>query len=111
MPFLPPSLEDRIKVLEIYLNKARMGHTITPEQLVDVGRRTEGYTQAEIEGVIVKTVELSTRKRGGAITIDDLELALKYTSKTSSSSIQEMTDIAIKECNDLEFLPKEYQTN
>lgn len=109
MPFLPPNKPDRIAVLKIYLDKARIPHKITPEQLAMISDMTEGYTQAELEGIVVKTIEIAVRKKKRVIEWEDLEYALKCVKKTSNEKIQEMVDLAIEECNDLEFLPVEYQ--
>lgn len=109
MPFLPPEEDDRKKVLEIYLNKAKMGHNITQEEMHIIAKRTNGYTQAEIEGITVKTIELAKRKGAGKITINELNQAMDYVVKASSSNIEEMTELAIKECNDLEFMPESHR--
>lgn len=109
MPFLPPDRDDRKKVLEIYLNKARIGHNISDIEMGRIADETEGYTQAEIEGITVKTVEVASRKRLTRITVDELNFAMDCVSKSSSAKLEEMVDLAIKECNDLEFLPEKYR--
>lgn len=110
MPFLPPEEGDRKKVLEIYLNKSRLGHNISDSELIRIAKRTDGYTQAEIEGIVVKTTEVAARKKRTTITIEDLDYAMECIVKSESDSLEEMTQIAIKECNDWEFLPDKYKT-
>ena len=74
-----------------------------------LAERTDGYTQAEIEAIVVKALELSKRAKLRAITQEKLELALEYMLSNQNNKIKEMEDIALKECNDQEFIPKEYR--
>lgn len=107
MPFLPPNEEDRKRVFQIHLDKLDYPTNIT--SLDDFGRRTEGYTQAEIEGVIIKALEVARRKRKDVIDDEVLAYALDCMMAYSNPGVREMTEIALEECNDLEFLPKNYR--
>lgn len=109
MPFLPPGTGDRAKVLEIYLNKAKLPHSLKKEEIREVALNTEGYTQAELEGIVVKTVEVAKRRRRKSILQEDLLYAMSCMVRIESENLKIMTDLAIKECNDLEFLPDEYR--
>ena len=109
MPFLAPEMEDRKRVLNIYLNKSRLINKISADDVAKVAETTIGYTQAELEGIVVKTVELAMRRQGKTLEWMDLEKALFYTKKADNDKIQEMTTLAIDECNDLEFLPEKYR--
>lgn len=109
MPFLPPESSDRAKVLEIYLNKAKLPNETMREDLDKVVEATGGYTQAELEGIVVKSIELAMRRQARSIEGKDLGKALEYTKKADNKRIAEMTTLAIDECNDLEFLPKKYR--
>lgn len=108
MPFLPPNKDDRIKVMKIYLNKSKLKNNITDEEFNYLSEKTKGYTQAELEGVIIKALEIAIRAKKKKISFENLKLAIDCIVTVKSDNIQEMTDLAIKECNDLEFLPKEY---
>ena len=111
MPFLPPNKEDRIKVMKVHLNKAKYGNNITEKEFEILSDRIDGYTQAEIEGIITKALELVIRQRKKEITFEDLEYATELMVTAKNDKIDEMTKIAIDECNDLEFMPEEYRKN
>ena len=85
--------------------KKKVSDNVNLEVLAE---KTEGYTQAEIENIVVKALELTQRKKLDEITQETLELALKYMLTAQSKKIKEMEDIALKECNDLELLPEKY---
>lgn len=108
MPFLPPELEDRIETFNIHINRLSPNNSILESDLVFLGDLTEGYTQAEIEGIVLKAVELKSRRIKNSLTMDEINDAMKFIVKASSKNIDEMVNIAINECNDLEFLPKKY---
>lgn len=107
MPFFPPNQLEREEVFRFHLNKTKISHSI--HDYSSFANKTDGYTPAEIENIIVKTVELAHRRKIPLITEGLLEEAMGYISTQQNSRIQEMVDIALAECNDLEFLPKEYR--
>ena len=107
IPFFAPEKDERAAVFKIHLNKTKkkVSDNVNLEVLAE---KTEGYTQAEIENIVVKALELTQRKKLDEITQETLELALKYMLTAQSKKIKEMEDIALKECNDLELLPEKY---
>lgn len=107
IPFFAPSDEERAEVIKKHLQKA--GSATNQIDYVKFAQKTEGYTQAEIEGVIVKALELASRRAMPTVTDEILELALGYMIHASNSKIKEMEDIALLECNDLEFIPQKYR--
>lgn len=109
MPFLPPGMEDRSKVFEIYLNKSRLTCSVPKVDMLNFAKLTDGYTQAEIEGIVVKAVEVAARKKKRFIESSDVEYAIECISKIESDKLQEMINIAIYECNDAEFIPDNYK--
>lgn len=109
MPFLPPNKEDRVKVMKVHLNKAKYGNNITEKQFEILAKKTEGYTQAEIEGIVTKALELVIRQRKREITFEEMQYATELMVTAKNDKIAEMTEIAIEECNDLEFMPEEYK--
>lgn len=115
IPFFAPSAEERIAVFKIHLKKAGYVETEESNELYKfLSDKTEGYTQAEIENIVVKSLELATRKASVAnnnvkITKEDLDNALNYMLSAQNSRIKEMEDIALMECNDLEFLSEKYR--
>ena len=108
IPFFAPNAEEREVVFQIHLNKK----DLPPEEDLDIqklAKLTEGYTQAEIESVVVKARELTRRKDKEQISQADLELALEYMLSNQNKKIREMEDIALMECNDMEFIPVAYK--
>jgi len=107
MAFLPPTREERIEVFRIHLNKVKF-----PTEIQDyeyLGDHTEGYTQAEIENVVIKALEVAKRKRKEAITDETIQYALECMISYQNEGIKKMTKIALDEVNDKEFLPKDYK--
>ena len=109
MPFLPPNKDDRIKVMKIHLNRAKLKNNITEPEFEALAALTDKYTQAELEGIVVKALELAIRKGKNEILFEDMKLATELIVTTQNKNIDEMIQIAINECNDLEFMPKEYK--
>ena len=110
IPFFAPTDEERAEVFKIHLKKAskecKLADNINIKPLVE---GTKGYTQAEIENIVVKALELTKRTRQKALTQDKLMLAMDYMLSAQNERIKEMEDIALKECNDQEFIPKIYR--
>lgn len=107
IPFLPPSKKERVDVFKIHLNKSKYPYNVTNYELL--AEKTEKYTQAEIENVVIKALELAKRKKINVIDNNILLYAIDCMFSAQNDKIQEMTDLAIDECNDLEFLPPEYR--
>lgn len=108
IPFFAPSKDERAAVFKLHLSKK--GRSVS--SLVDIDKlaaATEGYTQAEIEAIVVKALELADRKKKIEVTQELLELAMEYMLSNQNDKIREMEDIALKECNDQEFIPEAYR--
>lgn len=106
IPFFAPNDDERRLVL-----KKRIEKVGTPAENINydfIVRRTKGFTQAEIEGIVVKALELSIRGGSNRIRNTDFVRALDYMSSAQNIRIEEMENIALMECNDLEFLPEAY---
>lgn len=107
IPFFPPSKEERISVFKFHFKKT--GYPLAIEHYDYLGEITEGYTQAEIENIVVKTMELAKRKKYPQITDELVRYAVECILSVQNERIQEMIDIALDECNDIEFLPDEFK--
>lgn len=105
IPFFAPNEEERKNVFLIHLN-GKVREQVCISELIEA---TEGYTQAEIEAIVVKALELAKRSGQSKIGQRDLDLALEYMLSNQNDKIREMEDIALKECNDQEFIPKAYK--
>lgn len=107
IPFLPPNKEERKEVFRIHLEKTNYPYEV--HRLDELAEKTEGYTQAEIEAIVIKALEVAKRKKEPAVTDNILNLALEYIVSYKNETVRRMTEIALAECNDLEFLPREYR--
>lgn len=108
MPFFAPTEAERESVFKLHLDKADL--PMHPNvDIKKLAKATEGYTQAEIEAIVVKALELSKRAKQKVITQDKLDLALGYMLSNQNVKIREMEDIALRECNDQEFIPENYK--
>jgi len=108
IPFFAPEANERAAVFTIHLNKV----DIPVDADVDTNELaglTEGYTQAEIENIVVKSLELVRRRKETTIKRQTILDALQFMLSTQNSRIKDMEDIALLECNDLEFLPDKYR--
>lgn len=107
IPFFAPTDEEREAVFKLHLskNKFPLGN-VNLDKLV---RETDGYTQAEIEAIVVKALELAKRAKKTQMSQDILDKALSYMLSNQNDKIKEMEDIALKECNDQEFIPAKYK--
>ena len=109
IPFFAPTKAERAAVFKHHLTKSS---DLTMDENIDIDylvENTDGYTQAEIEAIVVKARELARRKQSESITQDIVELAMSYMLSNQNDKIREMEDIALKECNDQEFIPPEYR--
>lgn len=109
IPFFAPTKEERVGVFEMHLKKDESLPKASDVDVDVLAEKTEGYTQAEIEAIVVKARELAKRKKLDAINQDTLLLALDYMLSNQNEKIREMEDIALKECNDQEFIPAAYK--
>lgn len=106
IPFFAPDEDGRVAVFKKIISK--MGSVSGVIDYDYLKANTNNYTQAEIEGIVVKAFELAIRKKRQSITNDDLLFALDCIKSAQNDKIIEMENIALAECNDTEFLPKKY---
>jgi SpoVK/Ycf46/Vps4 family AAA+-type ATPase len=103
VPFLVPDASEREAIFQVMARKYGLEVKKISKSVVAA---TDGYTGAEIEAVVVKAVEVAE---------DDVlapDKALDYAVgaiSPSTSDIQFMTGIAIRECNDRDLLPPAYR--
>lgn len=107
MAFLPPTREERMEVFKIHLKKLKFPTDIKDYDFL--GDNTEGYTQAEIENVVIKALEVAKRKKKPSVDDKVIQYALDCMIPFHNDGIKKMTKIALDEVNDKEFLPKDYK--
>lgn len=111
IPFFAPTEKEREFVFNLHLQKVSK-HGIYLDEDVDtkeLASKTEKYTQAEIEGIVVKALELCKRSHSNVLSQETILLALDYMISAQNEKIVEMEDIALKECNDQEFIPSDFK--
>lgn len=111
IPFLPPTETERYEILKIHLKKQKVElvKELNDAQLDVFYKETEWYTQAEIESIVVKSIELMARREKEALDVETLMYAIScMVTATKNKEVENMKNIALEECNDLEFLPKKY---
>lgn len=105
IPFLPPEQEEREAILKVLLRKCRTEGDLG---LGDLAIRLDGYTGAEIEAIVTKAKEVAART-DGVIRRETLVYALEVM-RPSTSDIEFMTQLALREVNDKELLPRRFQS-
>jgi hypothetical protein len=73
----------------------------------DILDSLDGYSQAEIECIIRKALSLAQRENTNTLNENHIKRAIGFIIKQDSEEIDNMTRIAINECNDMELLSKE----
>ena len=109
IPFLPPTKEERVEMFKLQLSKCGYPYKLDNYDETLIADKTDMYTQAEIEGVVVKALEVVKRRKMACIDYEVLNFAVDNVVSFKNEKIKEMTDIAIAECNDMEFLPNKYK--
>ena len=98
VPFLPPqSAEDRLAIIMAYAHKYAVDVDKSSPELELIMDRTTGWTGAELEGLFIKAVELDGRW---------MTAFNRYI--PSTQNIEFMTELALREVNDLDLVPEQY---
>jgi transitional endoplasmic reticulum ATPase len=105
IPFLLPGWAQRVAILQAVAKRYGFGGSPDWEE---AARRTEGYTGAELESVVLKGWELAEDAGRTEFAPPDLTGALQRI-RPSTAQVEFMTDLAILECDDKDVLPPEYQ--
>lgn len=105
IPFLLPGWAQRMAILQAVHQRYQMGGTPNWDQ---AAKRTEGYTGAELESVVLKAWELAEDGGRSEILQADIDGALERI-RPSTAQVEFMSDLAILECDDKDVLPPEYR--
>lgn len=108
LPILPPDVEERADIYHVMCKKYNIACDLSEEELQEVAEATDGYTGAEIEALVLKAAEVAEDSGSEAIQAEHIRYALEVYRPTTQS-IEEMTRLALEECNDLELLPPAYR--
>lgn len=108
LPILAPTMEERKNIFEVMFQRYKIPFNLTNEQLDQAAAVTDGYTGAEIEALTLKASEVAEDNGSDIVTSAHIQYALDVYRPTTQQ-IDEMTRLAIAECNDLDLLPVEYR--
>ena len=109
IPVLAPGPDERAAILEVLTVQAFGDTTEMPstEEYQDLVAKMDGYTGAEIEGVVGKATTLHVKHQDWSI-IRALQEAFERIIP-STQDIQRMTNLALLHCNDLDLVPAGYR--
>lgn len=108
VPILPPDAEERADIYRVMCRKYSLACSLSEKEMRGVAEATEGYTGAEIEALVLKAAEVAEDHGSEAISAEHIRYALEVYRPTTQS-IEEMTRLALEECNDMELLPPAYR--
>lgn len=102
VPILPPDSEGRWEIMRV---KLPAGVQVSGDQASEIAGLTDGYTGADLDGVLIKAFEIAQdagEELGGPHLLGALA-ALRPSA--SSEDVQLMTAAALEHCNDLTLIP------
>lgn len=105
IPFLLPGWAQRVAILQAVQARYQIPGNPNWEP---AATRTEGYTGAELESMVLKAWELAEDAGRTELTPADAAGALERI-RPSTAQVQFMTDLAVLECDDKDVLPPEFQ--
>ncbi|MCX7709586.1 MAG: ATP-binding protein [Clostridia bacterium] len=108
IPILLPEKEERAEIYKIMLNKYKFETDIV--DFMPFAEASENYTGAEIETVVRKAYEIANEDdvEGTIITAEILQQAITRC-RPSTQQVEFMTELAVKECDDMDLLPERYK--
>lgn len=109
VPFLAPNDKQRKMIIKALCKK--FGLTLKGKISDELIKYTDGYVGADLEALVNTAYELADDRSpmSKEILADDLLEARKYIlPSVSKEQVEEMTRLAIADCNDLRLLPRSY---
>lgn len=109
-----PNAQERSSILQTILNRYEVKNTLHEFELKEIAEKTDGYTGAELEALVLKAVEIAEDEAMDAGTDEvilhrgHIDTALELYQPTTQD-IETMTRLAIREVNDLSLLPPEWR--
>lgn len=104
VPFFAPDEDERVDIVRV-LSTRYLGEPLPGDVIAAAAARTDGWTGAELEALVLKVGELMD---DGHKQLDAAKLALERF-RPSTRDIEWMTDLALAEINDLDLVPPRYQ--
>ncbi|MCL6477497.1 MAG: ATP-binding protein [Peptococcaceae bacterium] len=107
-PVLPPDEEERADIFQVVFRRYGISHALSGEDLKAAAAATGGYTGAEIRALVLKAADVAEDAGSEKVKADHLRYALEVFRPTTGD-IDMMTQLALKECDDLDLLPAAYR--
>ena len=115
IPVLAPDPEERLEILATQMHRHGAGSsldwaTLTTAERQELLTRTEGWTGAELEKLVLKLLDLAEEPDGTTppLTFQHLCQALAVI-RPSTKNVEFMTKLALAEVDDLTLLPAPYR--
>ncbi|MFZ5592445.1 MAG: AAA family ATPase, partial [Bacillota bacterium] len=108
IPILPPGEEERAEIFSVMFRKYAISHDLSAEDLNRAAAETDGYTGAEIEALVLKAADVAEDAGSDLVMAEHIQYALEVFRPTTGD-IEMMTQLALKEANDLDLLPPAYR--
>lgn len=105
IPLLPPDESERADIVATLLRSR--GYETTGEVLADVAARTEDYTHAELDSLVVEARALA-RLEGFAI--DAALVEALATLKPATKDVPFHTALALEACNNVRLVPERFRS-
>ncbi len=105
IPVLPPNEEERLDIFRVMFKKYEIAHKT---DLAKAAAQTDSYTGAEIEALVLKSLEVAEDAGSDTVMEEHLAHALEAYVPTTRN-IQEQVRLALAECNDRDLLPPSYR--
>jgi len=105
LPVLPPDSYERASIFKVMFNKYGIAYDADLDTFAEA---TDGYTGAEIEALVLKSLEVA--EDGGSDKVLNKHLAKALDAYVPTTrDIQTQVRLAISECNDKDLLPPAYR--
>jgi len=108
IPILPPGEEERAEIFSVMFRKYAISHDLSAEDLNRAAAATDGYTGAELEALVLKAADVAEDAGSDVVLAEHIQYALEVFRPTTGD-IEMMTQLALKEANDLDLLPPAYR--
>ena len=106
IPFLCPNEEERKEIFQTMFTRYQIPFSVL--DFSNLARRTQGYTGAEIESIVLKSWEVAEDEGKKQVMPADINHALEAI-RPSTSDIELMTLLALQNIDDKDLLPEAYK--
>jgi len=108
IPFFPPNESNREAIFKVMVKRYDLPMDKPSQSAIKFwAKSTEGWTGAEIERLVTKAKGVYQDKNMNAAYA--MKYSLKYV-RAMTQDIEKMSYLAVKEADDLEFVPEQYRT-